>query len=317
MSRGRKICREKSSGPRNIRTSTARRCRVERAAGPSAPLRSGRDDNREGIAAAGEIELSVEGHHHEAGHQPSHHHAHAPTRGLSEILKIIAAASISERAKQTASEIFIALGAAEAKIHNASIDDIHFHEVGAADAIVDIVCAAVGAEALGVEQFVCSPLNVGGGSVACAHGVLPVPAPATLELLRGVPIYSGDIQKELVTPTGAAIVKVIVSSFGPRPVMTVDDDRLWGRFSRFRRPPQRSADQPGRDAGAHTTPRRFRRRQRAHRSRQRRCTKAFYRGRDCDSGSEPGRSESATDRLHRRAGAQPKARWMSLPRRCR
>ena len=159
-------------------------------------------------------------HDDNAGH--SHDHDHAPRRGLSEILKIISAASISERAKQTASEIFLALGAAEAKVHNIGIDDIHFHEVGAADAIVDIVCAAVGAEALGVEQFVCSPLNVGSGTVACAHGVLPVPAPATLELLKGVPIYSGDIQKELVTPTGAAIVKVIVSSFGPRPQMTVD-----------------------------------------------------------------------------------------------
>ncbi len=176
---------------------------ADRTAGPSTPLRSGRDDK-----AAGDVH--------------SEHHAHAPTRVLSEILKIIAAASISERAKQTANEIFVALGAAEAKIHNVGIDDIHFHEVGAADAIVDIVCAAVGAEALGVEQFICSPLNVGSGSVACAHGVLPVPAPATLELLRGVPIYSGDIQKELVTPTGAAIVKVIVSSFGPRPMMTVD-----------------------------------------------------------------------------------------------
>ena len=94
--------------------------------------------------------------------------------------------------------------------------------MGAADAIVDIVCAAVGAEASGVEQFVCSPLNVGGGRVACAHGVMPVPAPATWNCCSGVPIYSGDIQKELVTPTGAAIVKVIVSSFGPRPVMTTE-----------------------------------------------------------------------------------------------
>ena len=126
-------------------------------------------------------------------------------------------APISERAKQTASEIFLALGAAEAKVHNVDVEHIHFHEVGAADAIVDIVCAAVGAEALGVDQFVASPLNVGGGTVACAHGVMPVPAPATLELLKGAPIYSGEIQKELVTPTGAAIVKVLVSSFGPRP----------------------------------------------------------------------------------------------------
>jgi len=145
-----------------------------------------------------------------------------PARSLSDILQIIAASKISERAKHTASDIFRALGAAEAKVHNVGIEDVHFHEVGAADAIVDILCAAVGAEALSVEQFICSPLDVGGGAVACSHGVMPVPPPATLELLRGAPIYSGDIQKELVTPTGAAIVKVLVSSFGPRPVMATE-----------------------------------------------------------------------------------------------
>ena len=141
-------------------------------------------------------------------------------RRLSEILRIIAAAPISEYARRTANEIFLALGAAEATVHDVDVEHVHFHEVGAADAIVDIVCAAVGAEALEVDQFVASPLNVGSGTVACAHGVMPVPAPATLQLLKQIPIYSGDIQKELVTPTGAAIVKVLVSSFGPRPVMT-------------------------------------------------------------------------------------------------
>jgi uncharacterized protein (TIGR00299 family) protein len=137
-------------------------------------------------------------------------------------LNIIVDTAVTDHAKQTASEIFRALAAAEAKVHNVGLDDVHFHEVGGADAIVDIVCAAVGAEALGVEQFICSPLNVGGGTVACAHGAMPVPAPATLELLRGAPIYSGDVQKELVTPTGAAIVKMLVSSFGSRPVMTTE-----------------------------------------------------------------------------------------------
>ena len=185
-----------------------------RTADPSASLRSGRDDKREGLATEAEP-VSSRG-------RANGDHSHVPARGLSEILKIISAASISERAKQTASEIFLALGAAEAKVHNSGIDDIHFHEVGAADAIVDIVCAAVGAEALGVERFLCSPLNVGGGTVTCSHGVMPVPAPATLELLKGVPIYSGDIQKELVTPTGAAIVKVLVAGFGPRPPMTTE-----------------------------------------------------------------------------------------------
>jgi hypothetical protein len=160
------------------------------------------------------------GHSHE--HGQLHDRAHAHGRSLSDILHIISAAPLSERAKQLANEIFLALGAAEAKIHNVDLEGIHFHEVGSADAIVDIVCTAVGAEALAVDEFICSALNVGGGSVTCAHGVLPVPAPATLELLQGAPIYSGEIQKELVTPTGAAIVKVLASSFGPRPPMTTE-----------------------------------------------------------------------------------------------
>ncbi|HZP21961.1 MAG TPA: nickel pincer cofactor biosynthesis protein LarC [Terriglobales bacterium] len=143
-------------------------------------------------------------------------------RRLSDILKVIAASQIGDCAQQMANEIFLALAAAEAKVHNSTSEDIHFHEVGAADAIVDIVCAAVGAEALGVERFVCSPLNVGSGTLVCSHGVMPVPAPATLELLKGLPIYSGDIEKELVTPTGAAIVHVLTSSCGPRPLMTAD-----------------------------------------------------------------------------------------------
>ena len=113
------------------------------------------------------------------------------------------------------------------------MDKVHFHEVGAADAIVDIVCAAVGAEALGVEQILASPLNVGGGTVTCAHGVMPVPAPATLELLKGIPVYSGEVQKELVTPTGAAIVRGIGDELRPA---SYDDDgegRLRRRCARF------------------------------------------------------------------------------------
>jgi uncharacterized protein (TIGR00299 family) protein len=159
------------------------------------------------------------GHSHQEEH-PTHSHVHG--RSLTDILKIIASANITDRAKQVAQEIFLTLGTAEAKIHNTDLDGVHFHEVGAADAIVDIVCAAVGSEALGVEQFIASPLNVGGGTVKCAHGTFPVPAPATLEILKGVPIYSGEIQKELVTPTGAAIVKVLASGFGPRPAMTTE-----------------------------------------------------------------------------------------------
>src|SRR5256885_4790083 len=155
-------------------------------------------------AHAGEISRAVAPAPHPAPHQHGHEHSHG--RGLSEIRALIGNASISASAKKTAIAIFEALGTAEAKIHATPIESIHFHEVGAVDAIVDIVCAAVGAEALGVDEFVCSPLNVGSGTVKCAHGEFPVPAPATAELLRDAPVFSSGIRAELVTPTGAAIV---------------------------------------------------------------------------------------------------------------
>jgi pyridinium-3,5-bisthiocarboxylic acid mononucleotide nickel chelatase len=152
-------------------------------------------------------------------HEHGHAHSH---RGLKEIRQIIQTAKISQSAKDRALKIFEALGAAEAKVHNTDIEKIHFHEVGAIDAIVDIVCASVGAEALGVDEWVCSPLNVGGGTVVCAHGTFPIPAPATLELLKHAPVYSGEIQKELVTPTGAAIVSVLASRFAQFPAMKTE-----------------------------------------------------------------------------------------------
>jgi uncharacterized protein (TIGR00299 family) protein len=175
-------------------------------------------------------------HPHEHGHSHSHEHTHGHTtagehaphphghthRGLNEIRKIISAAPISDRAKKTATSVFEALGAAEAKIHDIPVEEIHFHEVGAVDAIVDIVCAAVGAEALAVDEFVCSALNVGGGTVQCAHGTFPIPAPATLELLREAPVYSSGVQAELVTPTGAAIVKTLARRFEAFPPMQVE-----------------------------------------------------------------------------------------------
>ncbi len=170
-------------------------------------------------------EHSHEHHHHgEHGHSHAsdethpHHHEH---RSLKDIRAIIQAAPMAGAAKKTALAIFQSLGEAEAKIHNKDLESIHFHEVGSVDAIVDIVCAAVGADALGVDEWHCSALNVGGGVVHCAHGVLPVPAPATVELLKGAPIYSSGIQKELVTPTGAAIVRTLVRHFGNFPSMTI------------------------------------------------------------------------------------------------
>jgi len=148
--------------------------------------------------------------------------SHEHGRGLIEIRGIIGKATVSESAKKTAIAIFEALGAAEATIHDTGVKEIHFHEVGAVDAMVDIVCAAVGAEFLGLDEIVCSPLNVGGGTVQCAHGTLPVPAPATLELLKDAPLYSSGIQAELVTPTGAAIVKTLAKRFASFPAMKVE-----------------------------------------------------------------------------------------------
>jgi uncharacterized protein (TIGR00299 family) protein len=163
-------------------------------------------------------------HDHEHAHGPADSRAGAPRshdhgRSLSEIKRIIARAQISAGAKATATRIFDALGQAEAKIHNSDIETIHFHEVGAVDAMVDIVCAAVGAEELAVDEWVCSPLNVGGGTVKCAHGTFPVPAPATIKLLEGAPVYSSGLNVELVTPTGAAIVKTLVNRFSSFPEM--------------------------------------------------------------------------------------------------
>ena len=154
-----------------------------------------------------------------APHDPA---PHEHGRGLTEIRAIIAKAGISGTGKATAIRIFEALGAAEAAIHNISIEEVHFHEVGAVDAMVDIVCAAVGAETLGVQKWVCSPLNVGGGTVKCSHGTLPVPAPATLKLLADAPLYSSGPQVELVTPTGAAIVKTMAAGFASFPAMKVE-----------------------------------------------------------------------------------------------
>jgi uncharacterized protein (TIGR00299 family) protein len=171
-------------------------------------------------------------HEHDSGYKHSHDahthlhdthsHPHAHGRSLTAIREIIEKAAISPTAKATAIRIFENLAEAEAEIHDTSIDQVHFHEVGAVDAMVDIVCAAVGAESLAVEEWVCSPLNVGGGTVKCAHGTLPIPAPATLKLLRDAPVYSSGPQVELVTPTGAAIVKTLSTRFAPFPAMTIE-----------------------------------------------------------------------------------------------
>ena len=153
-------------------------------------------------------------------------HPHAHGRSLTTIRRMIEASKLSAPVIHTAIRTFELLGASEAKIHNVGVEEIHFHEVGAVDAIIDVVGASAGLHALGIARWVASPLNVGGGMVDCAHGRFPVPAPATADLLRGLPTYSADIQMELVTPTGAALVRALVEgkgmTFGPQPAMRVE-----------------------------------------------------------------------------------------------
>jgi pyridinium-3,5-bisthiocarboxylic acid mononucleotide nickel chelatase len=155
-------------------------------------------------------------HTHEGDSKP---HAHAPHRHLSSILKIIAAATLSDAVKANATRAFQLLGEAEAAIHSIPVERVHFHEVGAVDTIVDIVCAAAGAELLGVDRWFASPLNVGSGTVECAHGTLPVPAPATLALLANAPVYAAGPPMERVTPTGAAILRMLDVQYGTIPPM--------------------------------------------------------------------------------------------------
>ena len=151
---------------------------------------------------------------------PAHPHVHG--RSLTTIREIIRGASLPEAVKSTSLRAFELLGHAEAHIHNVPVESIHFHEVGAVDAIVDIVAASAGIHHLNVGKWFCSEVNVGGGMVQCAHGNFPVPAPATADLLRGVPTYSAHVQKELTTPTGAALLRALDPVFGAQPRMQVE-----------------------------------------------------------------------------------------------
>ncbi|HMH14444.1 MAG TPA: nickel pincer cofactor biosynthesis protein LarC [Edaphobacter sp.] len=157
--------------------------------------------------------------HHDQQHDHPHQHTHG--RSLTAIRTLINSADLIPAVKTFAIHAFELLGASEAKIHNIDIEKIHFHEVGAVDAIVDIVAASAGIHALAIDKWFSSPLNVGGGMVDCAHGRFPVPAPATADLLRGLPTYSAHVQEELVTPTGAAIIRALSPTFSPQPAMRV------------------------------------------------------------------------------------------------
>lgn len=166
--------------------------------------------------------VRLQHHHHGGEHHKEHHHevhAHASHRHLKDIVDLIGQSSLAPCVIDLSLKIFRRLAEAEAKVHCCASEEVHFHEVGAVDAIIDIVGAALGYHYLGIQKVYCSPLHAGSGMVSCGHGLMPIPAPATAELLKGVPFYSTEIRGELVTPTGAAIITTFVSEFGPLPVM--------------------------------------------------------------------------------------------------
>jgi pyridinium-3,5-bisthiocarboxylic acid mononucleotide nickel chelatase len=154
-------------------------------------------------------------------HDHEHHHEHEH-RAYADIRAMLEASELSPFVKKHALSIFRRIAIAEGKIHGKSPEDVHFHEVGAFDSIADIVMTCVGIESLGVTKIVASSLHDGHGTVECAHGTFPVPAPATLEILRGIPLGQIDVPHELITPTGAAIVAEFAESFGPMPTLKIE-----------------------------------------------------------------------------------------------
>lgn len=157
----------------------------------------------------------------EAGGDAGHYHDHHHHRHLHQILQLLESSPLHPADRTLAARIFRRLGEAESRVHGVPVEKVHFHEVGGVDAIIDIVGACVGLRLLGIGRVVVSPMNLGGGFVKMAHGLYPVPGPATANLLEGAPAYSSGIQGELLTPTGAAILTAIAAGYGPMPAMTV------------------------------------------------------------------------------------------------
>lgn len=169
---------------------------------------------------------SHEGHHdhshsHEHHEHKHEHHSHSH-RGLKEIIELINNLDLPEEVKEDAVTVFFLISQAESIVHNKPMEDIHFHEVGTYDAVADVVGSCLLMNMLGYPEVIASPIHVGSGTVKCAHGILPVPAPATTLILKGVPIYGGDIKGELCTPTGAAILKHFVREFRSMPPMVME-----------------------------------------------------------------------------------------------
>lgn len=184
------------------------------------------ESGQEDVNEATESSEGTDAHSHSHGrvHETHHHshHEHAPSRHLSDIFALLEESDLEAPIIDRAKQIFDRLAEAEAKVHNTSKDKIHLHEVSGIDSIVDIVGCVIGLNLLGIEELYVSPLALGSGFVRCAHGLMPVPVPGTMELLKGVAVRQTQIRKELVTPTGAAIVTTLAREFGPMPDMVID-----------------------------------------------------------------------------------------------
>ena len=148
--------------------------------------------------------------------------AKQPARRFAVIQELLETSELEDEVKANALQVFTRLAEVEGRLHNQLPSEVHFHELSGVDAIVDIVGACAGLHLLGISELTCSPLNVGGGTVASEHGSLPVPAPATAELLKDIPVYSSGVEAELVTPTGAALVATLAKGFGPLPAMKIE-----------------------------------------------------------------------------------------------
>ena len=164
----------------------------------------------------------AESEEHDHEHHSEHSHHHGSHTSMDEITAMIKNLHLPDRVKQDAIAVYQLIAEAEGHVHDKPVEAIHFHEVGTMDAVADVVGVCYLLHELAPEQIITSPIHVGTGQVHCAHGILPVPAPATAYLLRGVPIYSGEIYGELCTPTGAALLKYFSTRFGSMPVMNVD-----------------------------------------------------------------------------------------------
>lgn len=162
-------------------------------------------------------------HHHEDEHAHVHHHGHHAHTSVASILEKISVLDMSDAVKRDAEGIYRNIAAAESKVHQTDMEQIHFHEVGSVDALIDVVGSCLALELLGVDEVQASPVCVGNGTVRCAHGILPVPAPATAEIIKGMPVYCSSFDGELLTPTGAAILKYFVEIYTKEMHMEIEE----------------------------------------------------------------------------------------------